>query len=119
MLSRSISTKWIVDIMKRQICEGKEPHIDLQMSNLKPKICRWLHAAWRQVQGMEEMIIKGWQKIGIMNAFTLEFQVVVMEANALIPFLTFTPKVVEFNDGTENNHEDLIHSSIAMIENCL
>jgi len=42
---------------------------------------------------MDEMIIKGWQKIRITNNFTLEFQIVVMEANTLIPFFTFIPKV--------------------------
>jgi len=29
--------KWIVNIMKHQICEGKELHIDLKMSNLNLK----------------------------------------------------------------------------------
>jgi hypothetical protein len=71
MLFKVNFNKWTVDIIKHQSCEKKEPHIDLKMSDLKPKICKWLHATWTQVQGMEEMIIKGWQKIGIMNAFTL------------------------------------------------
>jgi hypothetical protein len=42
---------------------------------------------------MEEMIIKGWQKIGIPNTFTSKFQVATMEVNALIPFFTFTLEV--------------------------
>ncbi len=52
------------------------------------------------------MIIKGWQKIGITNTFTSEFQVATMEANALTPFFTFTPKVEENNDGAKDNDVD-------------
>ncbi len=65
------------------------------------------------------MIIKGWQKIGITNPFISEFQVVVMEANALIPFFTFIPKVAKNNDGIEDNDEDPTNFSIAMIVNYL
>ncbi len=50
--------KWITNVIKHQIYKGNEPHIDLKMSNFKLEICGWLHAPWRQVQGMGKMIIK-------------------------------------------------------------
>jgi hypothetical protein len=45
------------------------------MSNLKPQICGWLISTWTQVQGMDGMIVKGWEKSGITKAFTLDFQI--------------------------------------------
>lgn len=65
------------------------------------------------------MIIKGWQKIGITNTFTLEFQVATMEANELTPFFMFTPKVEENNHGTKDNDVDLIDSIVVVIGNFL
>jgi len=85
------------------------------MSNLKPKICGWLHLTWTQVQGMDGMITKGWGKIGITKAFTPDFQVEAMEANALTPLFTFTPKVEEYND-EKDNEADPTDSIIVVIE---
>jgi hypothetical protein len=120
MLSRSISTNGVQISSKAKYARlGKEPHINLKISNLKPKIYGWLHVAWTQVQGMEEMIIKGWQEIGITNTFTSKFQVVTMEANALTLLFTFTLEVEENNDGTKDNDADLTHSIAVVIENCL
>jgi hypothetical protein len=65
------------------------------------------------------MIIKGWQKIGITNAFTLEFQVVAMESNELTPLFTFTSEVENNNHDTKNNDANPIDSIIVVINNCL
>jgi hypothetical protein len=65
------------------------------------------------------MIIKGWRKTKITNAFTLEFQVVAMEANELTPLFTFTSEVEENNHGIEDNDADPIDSIVVVIENCL
>jgi hypothetical protein len=43
------------------------------MNNLKSHICEWLHYAWKEVQDMEETIVKRWDKIGITRAFKSEF----------------------------------------------
>jgi len=56
------------------------------MNNLKPRICERLHCAWKQVQGMEETIVKGWGKTKITKTFKNEFQFVAMEANATLPY---------------------------------
>jgi len=37
---------------------------------------------------MEEVIVKGWEETKIANSFTSNFQVVVMEANALTLLFT-------------------------------
>jgi hypothetical protein len=62
--------KWTTCVIKQQIYNGKEPFIDLKMNNLKPQICGWLHSTWTQVQGMDGMIVKGWEKTGITKNFT-------------------------------------------------
>jgi hypothetical protein len=72
------------------------------MSNLEPQICGWLHSTWTQVEGMDVMIAKGWEKIGITKTFTPDFQVEAMEANALAPIFTFTLEVQEYNDVEDN-----------------
>jgi hypothetical protein len=67
---------------------------------------------------MDGMIAKGWEKTGITKAFTLDFQVEAMEANALTPLFTFIPKVEKYND-VENNEANPINSIVVVIENCL
>jgi hypothetical protein len=110
--------KWIVDVVKQQICNGKEPLIDFKMNNLKPQICGWLHLAWTQVQGMDRMITKGWEKTRITKAFTFDFQVEAMEVNALTPLFTFTLEVEEYNDAKDNETYPT-NSNTMVIENCL
>jgi hypothetical protein len=120
MLSRSISTNGLqLSSKTKYVRLGKELHINLKMNNLKLEIYGWLYVAWTQVQGMEEMIIEGWQKIGITNAFTSKFQVATMEANALIPFFAFTLEVEKNNDDVEDNDANLAHSIAIVIKNCL
>ncbi len=67
---------------------------------------------------MDGMIAKGWEKTRITKAFTLDFQVESMEANALTPLFTFTLKVEEYND-VEENEANPINSIVMVIENCL
>jgi hypothetical protein len=68
------------------------------MSNLKLRICEWLHCAWKQVQGVEETIVKGWDKIGITKAFKREFQLATMEAKVNTSLLHFTSNIEEHNE---------------------
>jgi hypothetical protein len=59
--------------MEYQIDDGQESKVDFKMSNLKPKICSWLHSTWTKVKAKIETIIKGWDKIGITRIFLLAF----------------------------------------------
>ncbi len=70
------------------------------------------------MQGINGMITKGWEKIGITKAFTLDFQVEAMEANALTPLFTFIPEVEKCNDEKDNEAYPT-NSIIMVIENCL
>jgi len=88
------------------------------MNNLKLQICGWLDLAWTQLYGMDGMITKGWEKTRITKAFTLDFQVKAMEANALAPIFTFTLKVEKYNDAKDNK-VDPIDSIVVLIENCI
>jgi hypothetical protein len=45
------------------------------------------------VQGMEKMIVKGWDKIGITRAFQSEFQFITMEANMISSLFKVTPNI--------------------------
>jgi hypothetical protein len=67
---------------------------------------------------MDGMITKGWDKIGITKTFTLDFQVEAMEANALTPLFTYTPKVEKYND-VKNNEANPTNSIAVVIENYL
>ncbi len=53
------------------------------MSNLKPHIYGCLYCAWKQVQGMEEIIVKAWDKTRFARPFQNEFQLIMMEANVI------------------------------------
>lgn len=64
---------WTIVVIKQYIKDGQNPQIDFKMNNLKSHICEWLHCAWKEVQGMEETIVKRWDKIGITRAFKSEF----------------------------------------------
>ncbi len=68
------------------------------MSNLKPCICEWLHCPWMQVQGVEETIVKGWDKIGITKAFKREFQLATMEVKVNTSLFHFTSNIEEHNE---------------------
>jgi hypothetical protein len=49
-----------ITIIKQQIGNDQNSQIDFKMNTLNPCICEWLHCAWKQVQSMEETIVKGW-----------------------------------------------------------
>ncbi len=73
------------------------------MSNLNPYVCEWLHCAWKQMQGMEEIIMKGWDKIGITRAFKDEFQLVIMEASATTSLFNVKQDITEYGNGINKN----------------
>jgi hypothetical protein len=54
------------------------------MNNLKPRMCRWLHAARMKLKEVRSMIVKGWDKTRITRAFGIEFQLVALEAKITI-----------------------------------
>jgi hypothetical protein len=64
---------WTNTVIKQKIKDGQNQHIDFKMNNLKPRICEWLHCALKQVQGMEETIVKGWGKTRITKTFKSDF----------------------------------------------
>jgi hypothetical protein len=47
---------WIINIIKSQIDTSANLHVDFKMSNLKPKICGWLHQVWMEVKAMKPML---------------------------------------------------------------
>ncbi len=60
---------------------------------LKPHVYEWLHCAWRQLQGIEEMIVKGWDKARITRASQNEFQLTTMEANVISSLFKITTNI--------------------------
>jgi len=51
------------------------------MSNPKPRLCSWLHVVWSEVNTMKDVIVKGWDKTSITQAFLPSFQLEAIEAN--------------------------------------
>jgi hypothetical protein len=51
-----------------------------------------------QVQGVEETIVKGWDKIGITKAFKREFQLATMEVKVNTSLFHFTSNIEEHNE---------------------
>jgi hypothetical protein len=42
------------------------------MSNLNPQICQWLHHPWLEMKDKKFMIMKGWEKVGLMKAWEVD-----------------------------------------------
>ncbi len=51
---------------------GMDLKIDLKMSNLNPQICQWLHHPWLEMKDKKFMIMKGWEKVGLMKAWEVD-----------------------------------------------
>jgi len=60
------------------------------MSNVKPRICEWLHNAWKKLKSKEKIILKGWEKTWLIRAWSGDFQFATIEANPII-FLFLQP----------------------------
>ncbi len=60
------------------------------MSIMKPNLCAWLFHAWIHVKNINEMICKGWEKIGLLRSFNMQFQLEAMEVNAITPLFLAT-----------------------------
>lgn len=82
--SLCISNDGQLSCIKEQIERGTR-HIDLDLSvgTLRENLCIWLFEAWKTIGLQVDMIIKGWQKYGLLRAFEKDFQVQAMEANTL------------------------------------
>ena len=109
--------KWTTSQVRTQIEDGREGDVDLRMSNLKPLIYEWLYNAWTQIKNMQDMIIKGWNKCRIDNAFIHEFQLKVMITNVKSPLFKVTPKIEENIE--EDNISDPTISLNNIVSECL
>ncbi len=67
---------------------GTDIKIYFKMSNLNPQICEWLHHVWLEMKDKKFMIVKGWEKVGLMKAWEVDLQVVAMEENTIKPLFT-------------------------------
>ncbi len=67
---------------------GMEIQIDFKMSNLKSQICEWLHHVWLEMKDKKFMVVKVWEKVGLMKAWEVDLQVVPMEENTIKPLFT-------------------------------
>ncbi len=82
---------WTCSIIKSQFERGENVKVDFWMLILKPNICAWLFQAWIHVENMSEMIFKGWEKMGLLKSFNMEFQFQAMDINTstLLFLVTF------------------------------
>ncbi len=86
------------------------------MSILKPKLCAWLFHAWKHVKNMDNMICKGWEKIGLLRNFNEQFQLEAMEVNAIKPLfsINFDSKIKQHEEDDDNI--DLEDSMLEIME---
>jgi hypothetical protein len=55
------------------------------------------------MQGIEEIIVKRWDKIGNIRAFKNDFQLVIMEASATTSLFNVTPDIEEYGNAINRN----------------
>ena len=58
--------KYTMDVFTKQLENGVDLKVDMKMSTLKPKICRWLHKTWEHLTCKEDMVKKGCGHIGLL-----------------------------------------------------
>jgi hypothetical protein len=61
---------WTIELIKQQIEVGRDLEIDVKMSNLKPRICQWLHSTWEEIKTIQIMIVKGREQTSITRAYS-------------------------------------------------
>ncbi len=88
------------------------------MSNLKPRICEWLHNALKELRSKQTMILKGWEKIGLTRAWNNEFKLVAMEANTTISLFIITHDI-EKNMEIDKSCTDPLKTTLVVMECCL
>jgi hypothetical protein len=86
---------------------------------MKPNLCAWLFHAWIHVKNMNEMMCKGWEKIGLLKSFNMQFQLEAMEVNAITPLFSVTFNSEFKQHKKEVDAIDLEDSIFDIIWNCL
>lgn len=64
--------RWIAESVFAQLSAGKSSRdvsVDLGMKSIKGNMMRWLFDAWKYVRSKREMVMKGWAKCGLLDAF--------------------------------------------------
>jgi hypothetical protein len=96
-----------MDVFTKQLEDGVDLKVDMKMSTLKPKICGWLHKAWKHLTCKEDMVKKGWGHTGLLQAFQEDFQRQAMMENIKDPLFT--------NMGKTNTSEEIDHTDMEEI----
>lgn len=89
------------------------------MSNLKPRLCSWLYAAWHEVSQIRDTIVKGWDKTGITRAFLPNFQLEAMEANTSSSLFTTDFNIEKIIPMSINVELDPALPLSSIIDDCL
>jgi hypothetical protein len=75
--------QWSAACIQEQL-EGdvSRVQLDLRIGTLREELCTWLLQAWKEVGSRTDMIIKGWEKCGLLRPFDKIFQAEAMECNS-------------------------------------
>ena len=96
-----------MDVITKQIETNQDIKVDFKMSTLKPKLYLWLFLAWLHISSKQEMVLKGWEKCGLLRSFDSNFQRDAMVQNMEIPLFKQVQESQAFE--TNLNHaEDVI-----------
>ncbi len=71
------------------------------------------------MKNMNEMMCKGWEKIGLLKSFNMQFQLEAMEVNAITPLFSVTFNSEFKQHKKEVDAIDLEDSIFDIIWNCL
>ena len=116
--------RWPSLTIKDQIDRGIEPEIDFWMSNLKPRLCEWLHLAWNEVKAMKSVVVKGWDLTSLTRAFDSSFQIAPMTSNSATNlFEAFTIEAINDDDVDELDSDlpifEVVHECLQPKADCL
>ena len=97
--------QWSTSSIQKQIEDQvSNIQLDLRISTLREELCTWLLKTWRSLGSQKVMIVKGWDKCGLLRSFDKDFQAKAMESNADASLFTGLDNICEIID---EDHLDL------------
>jgi hypothetical protein len=103
---------YTTSVISSQIEAKREVKVDFKMSTLKPKLCSWLYSVWQHLTYKLLMVVKGWNKTGLLRAFDLNFQKQAMVDNIKTPLFKTIEKKLEIE--TSNHGEDETDAEVSL-----
>lgn len=90
--------QWSSTCIQQQLENNvSDVQLDLKIGTLREELCTWLLQTWKEVGSRTSMIVKGWDKCGLLRSFERNFQAEAMESHAYNSLFT----------GVDDQNEDV------------